>query len=189
MINEALLNQQSGTYSLQGEGLDFMYYDSVLLDNAILQHRLFTLPRGQAGKTLARTNMKTAAQVPQGNKMEVFSLGFYYTGITKYDAPGFIDYREMLKDTTIDFIIDGKATVFQAPLQVALGVSQSIEVTDTTQFSSVTSQKGVIPLNVPIVLAALTTFEIEFVHHVAPAEALNGDQLTITLNGLLKRSS
>lgn len=41
-------------------------WDSVLLDAADVQATLFTVPLGQAGKTLYNTNIRTGGQLPKG---------------------------------------------------------------------------------------------------------------------------
>jgi len=65
--------------SIVGEGgkVDWKIWDSILLEAADLEATLFTVPKGQAGKTKYHTNMTASSQLPLGNNMQVCALSWW----------------------------------------------------------------------------------------------------------------
>ena len=194
----AQLNLQQGTYSASGEGLDYAFYDSQRIDVAILQHRFFVNPVGQPMtdgtiKNLSHTNMISAG-MPQGSKMVARSIGLIYVSEGLTNNAGFQAIVDLLANTVMSVKIPGKDTILQLTLLHMLGwnMSQILVPTvagdqiNTNVLSTVNKEYK---LNVPIVLAAQTQFEIFVEHTAAPAAALDGDQLRLFIRGKLKRLS
>jgi hypothetical protein len=60
-----------------GGNVDFKIWDSILLEAADLEATLFTVPKGQAGKTKYHTNMTASSQLALGNNMQVCALTWW----------------------------------------------------------------------------------------------------------------
>ncbi len=76
---------------IQGSGgiIDAKVWDSVLLEAADLEATLFTVPKGQAGKTKYNTNMTASSQLALGNNMQVGALSWWVEpDIAKADLIG-----------------------------------------------------------------------------------------------------
>jgi len=188
-----LTKMQAGTYGAGGEKLDYSYYDSYTLSSATLVYRFFTIPLGQANKTLDRTNMITAGQLPQGQHFTIHAIKVLLTSYEPIDGAGVQSYYNFITKTTLEFVIPGKDTLGTWTLQEVLGMSSNISVLPAVpgDFEDINRPRyhGVFPLNTPIVLAALTPFEVRATHHTAVAEALDGVKFMISLNGKLVRAS
>lgn len=52
-------------------------WDSITLEAADVQATLFTVPKGQAGKTLYETNMIQGGQLPRGWEFQVMALSWH----------------------------------------------------------------------------------------------------------------
>lgn len=189
---------QDGTYSKGGAILDWSYYDTFKINDATRSHRLFVNPIGSSdgaggNKTLADTNMTTAGQIPQGQNFTAKAIKIFYASADTKTAAEIEDFYKMLKDTTLELFISGKDATFQFKLSEVMGspVLMNVDTATNTANVPLLEQRavGVYPLNVPITLAALTTFEVRAVHHVAAASTLNLDEITISLNGGLVRSN
>lgn len=188
-----LAKLQEGTYSKGGAVLDWSYYDTMKIEAATRSHRLFTTPLGQNGKTLADTNMTSASQIPQGQNMTVRAIKMLYTASGTKTAAQIEAFYKMLKNTTVELFIAGKDASFQFKLNELMQspILVNIDTAANTANVPLVEQRavGVFPLNVPITLAGLTSFEIRVTHHVAADASLNNDEITISLNGGLLRSN
>lgn len=193
--NRVLQDLQAGTYGSGGELLDWSYYDTATLVSTTLTHRLFTIPLGGGTpqKTLNVTNMTAGGQIPQGQNFTVHALKILYTTATAFATADVQSFYSMLKNTTVEIILPGKDSMGTWVLQELLGLSVAAAVIPTVGGDNLDfatpRYHGVFPLNIPLVLAALTPFELRVIHHVAAAAALDNDRLQITLSGKLRRSS
>lgn len=193
MKNKALLSLQDGTRSgKSGDKIDYSFYDTTTLAVATTQHRLFTQQLGGA-KTLADTNMKQGGVMPSGQRFTAHAIKLmYFSGAVKPTA--FLQsFYEMLKNSTLQIILAGKDDYGTFTLAELMGASEYIALTPTAAGDNITKLqaivKGIFPLNIPVTLAAMQTFEITLIHHAAVAAGLAGDFIKVSLNGKLERLS
>lgn len=188
---EALEKLSVGTYGSEGDVLDWTYYDVAALAAATLTHQFFTTPLGQAGKTLADTNLTLAGQIPQGQLMDIRAIKIFYTTNGALATADVQSFYTMLDQTTVSIKLENKDTMGQWTLQELLGVSTLAAMTPTAAGDNIPliSPKfhGVFPLNNKIVLAAMTPFKVTVQHHTAVAAGLADDRLKIGLAGILTR--
>lgn len=189
----ALENLQQGTYGVEGEKLDWTYYDSNPLAVATLTNRFFTNPLGAGGKTLAQTNLTQAGQIPQGQNHTVRAIKVWYRSAAAKGTAAVQDLYTMLEQTTVSIKLQNKETMGQWTLQELMGASLLFALTPTVAGDNIPVIQpkfhGIFPLNTPIVLAALTPFEVTVQHHTAVAATLATDILKIGLAGTLVRVS
>jgi len=190
-----LVGLQRGTYGSGGEKLDWSYYDTSQIVAGLTTYRYFQtqLGAGTPAKTLDRTNLTTAGQIPQGQHFTVHAVKMFYTS---YGAHGTADVQNLyalLKITTLEIILPGKDSMGTWTLQEMFGPSIQFAMTPTAAGDNIPLHQpryhGVFPLNTPLVLAALTPFEIRVIHHVAAPAGLADDYLMISLTGKLLRSA
>lgn len=190
---EALQNDSA--YSKRAmEVLDWTYYDTFKLETGILTHRLFTIPLGQAGKTLADTNLPTASQLPQGQNLKVHAIKMFYMGTAA--ATPEVDLQhiyDVFRNTTLNFKVPGKDSLGLWTLVEIMGNPFQVQMTPAVAGDNIpmvaATFKGVYPLNFPLKIGAVQAFEVEITHHVAPNTAIDDDTIRIGLNGRLRRMS
>lgn len=175
------------------EKLDYELWDTISLLSTTLTHRFFVNPLGSGGKTLADTNMVNAGLLPQGQNMKIHSIETLYTADAAFATADIQLFYTMLKQTTVEFVVPGKDNLGQWVLAKLLGPCQLIPVTpsaagDNLPFNLPTF-KGIYPLNYPIKIGAVQSFEVRLVHHVAPDASLDANLLMISLHGRLFRMS
>ena len=189
----ALENLQQGTYGAEGERLDWTYYDSNPLAVATLTNRYFTNPLGSGGKTLAQTNLTLAGQIPQGQNHTVQAIKVFYRTTGAKATAAVNDFYTMLEQTTVSVKLQNKETMGQWTLMELMGAATLFALTPTAAGDNIPliqpKYHGIFPLNNPIVLAALTPFEVTVTHHTAVAATLATDVLKIGLAGTLVRVS
>lgn len=189
------LEEDSAYSKTAAEVLDWTYYDRLLIDGTTptLVHRLFVTPLGQAGKTLADTNMVLAGLLPQGQNMKVKAIKFLYVTAAAKATAVVTAFYTMLTRTTLEVIIPGKDSMGTWLLSEVLGVSSLFALTPTAAGDNIPLIQprfhGIFPLNKAIKIGATQSFEIRITHHVAPAATLDNDRIYIGLNGRLVRMS
>lgn len=190
---EALDKVGVGTYGLEGERLDWTYYDTATLAAATTTHRLFTNPLGSGGKTLDQTNLTQAGQIPQGQQLQVKAIKVMYRTSAVKNTASVVSFYDMLAQTTVSVKLANKETMGQWTLQELVGAATLFALTPTAAGDNIPlilpKYHGIFPLNTKIILAALTPFEVTVQHHVAVNAALANDQLKIGLSGTLIRVS
>lgn len=182
-----------GTYGAGGEVLDWCYYDSFVLANTTLVHRLFTVPLGQAGKTLDRTNMTVAGQIPNGQNFAVRAIQAWYTTVNALATADVQSLYTFLRSCTVEIILPGKDVMGQWTLQQIMGMATAAAMVPSVAGDNIPLNTpryhGILPLNTPLVLAALTPFELRCTCQVASAAALDGDFAYLGLVGTLQRAN
>lgn len=193
--NRVLQDLQAGTYGSGGELIDWSYYDTATLAVATTVHRLFTigLGGGAVPKTLQTTNMTTGGSIPQGQNFTVHAIKVFYNTNNALATADVLAFYNMLKNTTVEVILPGKDSLGTWVLQELFGMSVAAAVVPTVAGDNLDFNTpryhGVFPLNIPLVLAALTPFELRMTHHVAVTAGLADDRIQISLSGKLRRSS
>ena len=187
--------EENGSYSkTAAEVLDFSYYDTMIMATGTLLQRLFITPLGQGGKSLADTNMVSAGQLPQGQNFKICNFKVFYQSYGGEFASADVNlWYKMLTETTFEFIVPGKDNLGQWTLWEMIGESTMIALIPTTAGDNIPINQprygGVFPLNKPIKIGAVQSFEVRIQHHVAPSANLDADKLFISLNGRLVRMS
>lgn len=189
----ALTKLQQGTFGEEGEQLEWSYYDTAVIAAATLVHRLFTNPLGAGGKTLADTNLTQAGQMPQGQHLEVNVIKLMYISDAAQATVDVQTLYTLLSESTISIEIANNKSMGQWTLQEILGSSLQFALTPSAAGDNIPLLTprftGIYPLNVPIIIAALTPFEVTLTHQVAPGAALADNKLKISLAGILTRAS
>jgi hypothetical protein len=188
----ALEKLQIGSYGTEGGETDWTYYDTMIMAAGTAQHRMFTDPLGAGGKTYAMTNLTVAGQIPQAQLMEIMAIKIMYTSSAAKLVADLQTLYLMFSNTTLALKLSNKDHTFIYTLQEIMGMSLQFDIAPAvvTAFSQPQPRfHGIFPLNKKVVLAALTPFEVQIVHHVAPGAALDGDFLRVGLAGILTRAT
>lgn len=199
-VSRAQNRLQQGTHSASGEVMDYTFYDSQSLLSTVLEHRFFSQGVGKpftvaavGNKSLADSNIKSDG-IPNGQRFTVKAIKcFYYCHALAANAV-IQNIIDLYSRTVIQFKIDGKDEILTMKLAELAGMNFSVINVPTVAGDQIgTHQLNIIrsayPLNVPIVLASLTRYEILMQHTVAPAAGLDTDRITLSLQGLLERLS
>lgn len=181
----------TGTYKGEGDIFDYTLFDRDALATGDTFNLYFQNGVGQAGKTLADTNVRGAGGIPKGQRLTIGAIKVFYTANAVADAATLQIWQEMVENAIVTFTIEGKANYGIWPLKELFNVPVGIVAQDTTEAlsQSIGRYVGILPLNLPIVLSSLTTFELRVDHGVAVNAALDTDWLTFGLNGVLERLS
>jgi hypothetical protein len=189
----ALEKLQIGSYGTEGGETDWTYYDTMIMAAGTAQHRMFTDPLGAAGKTYAMTNLTVAGQIPQAQLMEIMAIKVMYTSSAAKATADLQALYLAFNNTTLALKLSNKDHTFIYTLQELLGTALQFALTPTVASDNISQPQpkfhGIFPLNKKVILAALTPFEVQIVHHVAPGAALNGDFLRVGLAGILTRAT
>lgn len=199
-LNAILYGQQkarnaveSGTFSNQGELLDWAYRDTEKLASTINSYSLFigssTFAAGGT-KTAADRNFKLS-QFPSNEKQLVQAIKFYYVSAALKNNASQQAVVDFLNGAVLRLAINGKDASIDLTLAELLGLNNGIISVPTvagdnvdSHFTGVTAKAY--PLNVPITLAAITQFEIT-IAGTAPSALLDGDKIRVALQGKLAR--
>lgn len=188
-----LVGLQQGTFGAGGEKLDWTYYDTNVIVAGLTVYGFFQTQLGAGGKTLDETNLTTAGQIPQGQHLTVHALKIFYTSSGIKGTADVQNLYALLKVTTLEIVLPGKDSMGTWTLQELFGPAIQYAMTPTVAGDNIPQYQprfhGVFPLNTPLVLAALTPFNLRVTHHIAAPAGLAGDYLMIGLNGKLLRSS
>jgi hypothetical protein len=186
---------QKGTYGIGGEVLgSYSLYDTMVLASGVVTNRMFTTPLGgAAGRTLDMTNMTQGGQIAQGQNLTVKRLKLFYASSALKGTAAIQALYSALAHTTCEIVIPGKDVLGQWTMQELFGVSLAFAMEPTTAGNNLPLImpvfKGIFSLEIPLVLAALTPFELRVIAQTPFDSSLNGDFLKIALNGTLRRSA
>jgi hypothetical protein len=195
MARGQLSDLQRGTYGVGGEVLDYEWYDTATLAAATTVHHLFSvgLGGGATPKTLDATNLNVGGAVPQGQNWTVKRIKAFFSTNAAVGTAAVQNLYTMLERTTLEFIIPGKDNLLACTLNIIMGTATQFALTPTVAGDNIPviqpKYHGIYPLSVPIVLAALTPFEIRLTHQTAVAAALADCRLKISLSGVLRRAA
>lgn len=191
---EALDKLGQGTYGTEGEKLRWTYYDRMLVVGAVPNtQRLFTIPLGQGGKTLADTNLTVAGMIPQGQQLQVQEILVMYKSAATKATTNVQMFYDIMEQTTVSVKLQNKESMLQVTLQELMGAATLFALTPTAAGDNIPliqpKYHGIFPVRPMIILAAMTPFEVTVQHHVAPNAALANDVIKIGLRGTLYRVS
>lgn len=192
----ALQKLAQGTFSAEGQAMDWTYYDRLLLAAAGTSFTMFQNPLGSGAvpRTLADTNMTTAGIIPTNQNFTVFAIIVGYEAHAQLASATIDILNNWLRTVTVSLTINGKAPTFQKPLTEILGIPMLIHNEPAVTVSGVMGSQGrftgISPLNIPITLAANSNFNVIVEYPAAiGATAIVADYLRIGLNGALIRAS
>ena len=172
-----------------GQTLWWPFYDKITLDAATLVHTLFAVPAGQDNKTIADTNMTgSGGEMPQGQKHEAVALEMYYVSDGAKTAAELQNVLDMFTTTYREFTILNKSPQLQIPLTLLMGSKLTQHVTGGAAGDQLIGQSifpGVFELEIPIILAEKTSFDVKITHTTAHKASLDGDQIYVALPGKL----
>ena len=197
---QALEQMNAGTYKASGDIIDWSLWDTVVLDAAVPSNRMFINGLGTvvagAARQLADTNVEgRQGGIPQGSKLYVKAIKIFYTQSATVHTEEFIrDWYRMLEQTTINLVISGKASYGQWTLAEVFGqtvgmVMEPAAAADNYSMATISRAIGILPLNLPIVLASNVTFDVTMQHWTAPTANLDDDKIKLALCGILERLS
>jgi|WetSurMetagenome_2_1015567.scaffolds.fasta_scaffold384870_2 hypothetical protein len=189
--SKALNRLQQGTYTNDGEGIDWKYYDTLAIPTTAQTMQFFTV--GQGGtKTIADTNMTLNGQIPNGQHMKITHIRATYrsaTGIVSLAEQ--LDLNTFVDTSVLEFVILNKSPMLQTKMSDIMGLSMMAPVAVTTG-SYASSQFGIFSstyrLRTPIILAGLTSFKVPLTLTQTPPTSVQGDSLALYLGGRLVRT-
>lgn len=186
-LNRAIDALEVGTYKPgSGQVVWWEYYDRYVLATANQAYAYFQIPVNQGGKDLSDTNFPLAGLIPSTEKMAVMYLMFSYVPHAAMAHATYQFFLDFLKDTTIAYDIRGIKDVMQITMLsafspampgVVLGAGVGDQAMGRTQFNAIYE------LELEVVLAANTNFNIILTHHTPANTALDDDELYISMIG------
>ena len=197
----ALQNLGTGTYSNYGDMFDWSSYDSIRLLNTAPEYRLFSVGLGEVdpisglNKNYSDTNMRGRTITPKGSKLLVQKIKLFYNLFATGDEDVLQAVYDFFSNTILNISIFGKDTyglwgldeLFNMPLEI---ITVPATAGDNVNVATRLTGVGCINLNVPIVLASQTTFDIIVTPAGgAPDESLNDSKLKVSLAGVQARLS
>lgn len=188
--NQALQNLTEGSHGRSGEIISYSMFDTVTLAAAQTTFKFFATPLGQGTpvKTQADTNSLLAGVMPAGQRLQVDMIKVFLLGVATVTDAVQIQIFNMLFNSTLEVYIPGKDNLGYWTLAEIMGVSSMLPFSATFQGPQ-PAYMGKFRLQVPIILAAQTAFEVRLVHHVAVNSAIADFRLKISLAGTLERLS
>jgi hypothetical protein len=188
--NNALANLQEGSHGRSGEIISYSLFDTVTLAVAQLNYKFFATPLGQGVpvKTQADTNNLLAGVMPAGQRLTVNMIKLIILGVaTVTDAVQILLYN-MLFNSTLEIYIPGKDNLGYWTLAEITGITTMFPYSAT--FAGPQPRyTGCYRLNVPVLLAAQTAFEVRLVHHVVTDVGIANFRIKLILSGTLERLS
>ena len=206
-FQEALAQMQQGTYKGSGDLIDWSYRDTITLNfnapNPFMEQSLFVIGRGQVDpvtglrKSEADTNVEpNTPGIPTGSKQLVQYLKVSYSSVNPINEAKLMLIYNMMKDTTANFKITGKDTQGDWDLLELFNMAFPNVLTPANPgdgSTALTNNRilGVYPLQLPLILASLTSFEFKIRHFLTASNYtdLNDDRLCIRLCGVRGRLS
>jgi hypothetical protein len=191
--DRAITNMQRGTYSAFGEAIDWTYYDTATLAATTTPLRMFQAGL-TSGKTLDATNFPQNGMIPAGQNFQVWAVKIAYIAQAVHATADLIALYKALNAMSLELVIGNKAPLYQKNVGDVFGAPMFFNITPTAAgdnllVTSVGRFIGIEPLNKPIILAAMTPFAINVTPWTAPAAALAGDFVRVSLLGKLDRLS
>lgn len=193
------INLNQGTYGEFANVIDHSYYDRLTLVAAGTSFPLFQVPLsgtvGAAVKTIADTNNPLGGMIPKGQLFKIFSIKASFLSHAVKATADIDTFLNWLGSAVLSLSVLGKAIMFQRPLFEVMGIPIAFHVTPAATLNelqmSVGEFRNGIPLNIPIILAEQTPYEVRIDYPTAlgGGNALLGDFIRISLDGILFRRS
>jgi hypothetical protein len=198
-FRNAMSEMAQGTYKSEGDLIDYTLYDTASLLSTVNEHRMFTVPVGQVDpvtalrKDFGDTNVEGAIGLPTGQKLMVERIKLFYVGAAAKDEADAQAIYGLFNQCVFNFQISGKDTYGRWLLTEMFNLSLGQIILPAATFSAspmtVARSLGVFPLELPIVLASLTTFNVTLQIVGNNADTFDTDRIVVGLNGALGRLS
>ena len=199
----SLIDQlQKGTYGGNAEIMAWSFYDSFTLKSTKPSYALFQVPVGAVDpstgvqKKLSKTNMTgNGGSMPQAQNFEAHGIKFHLRSADPLNTSTYKKVLDVIANSTIRMKIQGKDNLLLLNCQEAMGIASLIELVPTVAGDNIYPISprftGLYRLNIPVTIAALTSFELEIVHHAAVDSSLDdlGVELMVSLEGQLVRGN
>lgn len=191
---DVLQRLQQGAVGTEGNVFDYTYYDTAIINHSTLQYNMFQLANGQGGKNLSDTNMTVGSQLSQGERLSIGALKFQFFFVAAVTAAIYQEFITFLTNTTLEFIIMnqdyGRWTLLELFGIPAAGINEPAVAGNADAMISIGRFLGIYPLNIPILLPALNTFNIRVTTQV-PSSSISIDncKLRVELAGVLERAT
>jgi len=185
-----------GTYGPGAEILDWTEYFTMQMDDANPRKILFKNIVGDTyqGRTLTEADTNVIQKnVSSGHKLTIHAIKIKYlaTEIRNDEERQFI--LDFFRNTTVKFTVAGKDNLGVWSMTEWFGPLQILHVPttagDNVPFASVGNYQGIKPLNIPIILAELTTYDVTLESLIPTNAALNNDFVRVELCGELNRKA
>jgi len=200
----ALKNLQRGARTPQGESLQWGYYDTLKLSNAVRDYDFFLAGLGAnyggVNKTEAQTNLPSSGTIPQGHRLWIYDIHVSYFSHEAKPTTFIQDLYAFIWGAWTKLGIVGKDAMLFLPLSEYVGQVLYAAITPTAAGDNLPFTqgifKGIYPLSKPIVLPALQNFSLKLTANTLPTLTVGGeqprigqtdDELRFLLNGKLER--
>jgi len=169
---------------IEGSGgkIDAKVWDSVLLGAADLEATLFTVPKGQDGKTKYNTNMTASSQLALGNNLQVCALSWWTEpDIAKTDLVG-------LCKAYFEVVVSGRIMREDILGNLPMGATLNADLDGAAAAVEVArvgypDYRDVGALAKSFMIGNMEAFEVKIVWGVAPGAL----RLWFMLHGILER--
>lgn len=193
----ALNNLSTGTYKSSGDIFDFTLWDNFPLSATVNSHTMFQAGQGTTDpntgniKTLTDTNLPGSNGIPQGWKLFVKCIKLFIVPTAVLTDANLVKLYQFVANTVAQFKVIGKDQMGQWLFLELMNLPLPIAATATAAGYPTTQIKGfgMLPLNLPLVLASNVRFNVQIDQSAASDAALNGTRVWFGLNGILERLS
>lgn len=190
MLNRAIM-LEDGTWGPGGDLLHYPVYDRMRMLNslAVNARTLFKTAVGQQREgvtlTYADTNIEKSESIPSSQKWTFHRLTCFYLAEEARTDAEIASILAYFRTTTIRCIINSKDDMFRLPLWKFMGSPQMISAPAVTVNSRYPQAifTGSWEIKVPIVLQALTDWEVRVEPLVASAAGLDNDFIGFEFDG------
>lgn len=194
---KAMIKLQQGTYSDEGEILDWTYYDTQRLAAATLEHTYFITAQGEAFddgvagfKSFADVNFPGRG-MPSTQNLEIKAIKCIYKPAEVRTEAEMVNIVDMLRTSKFSFVIGNKAPVLELNLLDLLGLNfpviKAAAAVSDDHIRAIAAKAY--PLNISLVVSGQTKFNCLIQHAAAPAAGIAGDMIQVSLQGILQRLS
>jgi hypothetical protein len=194
---KAMIKLQQGTYSDEGEILDYSYYDTQRIAAATLEHNYFLTSQGEAFddgvagfKDFSDVNFPGRG-MPSTQNFEIKAIKIIYKPAEVRTEAEMVNIVDMLRKSKFSFLIGNKAPVLELNMLDLMGINfpvvKAAAAVADDHIRAIAAKAY--PLNISLVLAGQTKFNCLIQHAAAPAAGIAGDLIQISLQGILQRLS
>jgi hypothetical protein len=190
LVNRAI-RLDDGTWGEGGEELHYPVYDRMRMSaaSAVQSRTLFKNAVGTTREgsvlTYADTNIEKSESIPASQKWTFWKLQLWYLSSTAKSDVLIQNILDYFRTTTVRCVINSKDDIFRLPLWKFLGSPQMVSapaVTVNSRFPQ-SIYTGAWELKIPIVLQALTDWEVKIEPLVASVAGLDNDFIAFEFDG------
>lgn len=186
------------TFTKSGAKYDNVLWDRIILDSTVDDPTFFDVGQGEnfpgtnTRKNRSDTNLKGKG-LPTAMSFWVFGFALKYFAIAERTVAQLVLIDDFFRNTSWEFLIDGKTAYGQGTLDYIMGAPTQIQLTlaagSNYAYQNIGVTKGFLPLNAPIPLAKLTDFQVQLNMDNGINAGLDGDLLKWELVGIENRKA